>query len=95
MSHWRQALPAATLLEVPYEELTADQETWSRRVIDFIGLEWDPRCLDFHRTERPVLTASSWQVRQRIYTSSVQRWRKYERFIGPLLELRDLAPESH
>jgi tetratricopeptide (TPR) repeat protein len=90
MSHWRAALPAGTLLEVPYAELTADQETWTRRVIEFIGLEWDPRCLEFHKTERPVLTASSWQVRQRIYKSSVERWRNYQKFIGPLLELRDL-----
>lgn len=91
MSHWRSALPAGTLLEVPYAELVADQETWSRRAIEFIGLEWDPRCLEFHRTERPVLTASSWQVRQRVYTSSVERWKNYEKFIGPLLELRKLG----
>jgi tetratricopeptide (TPR) repeat protein len=90
MTHWRAVLPTGTLLEVPYAELTADPETWSRKVIEFIGLDWDPKCLDFHNTERPVLTASSWQVRQRIYTSSVERWRKYEKFIGPLLELRDL-----
>jgi tetratricopeptide (TPR) repeat protein len=90
MSHWRAVLPAGTLLEVPYAELTTDPEAWSRKVIEFIGLDWDPKCLDFHKTERPVLTASSWQVRQRIYTSSVERWRKYEKFIGPLLELRDL-----
>lgn len=91
MTHWRSALPAGTLLEVPYAELVADQEAWSRRVIEFVGLEWDPRCLDFHETERPVLTASSWQVRQRIYSSSVERWKNYRKFIGPLLELGDLA----
>ena len=91
MCDWRSALPAGTLLEVPYAELVADQETWSRRVIEFIGLEWDPRCLDFHEIERPVLTASSWQVRQRIYTSSVARWKNYRKFIGPLLELGDLS----
>lgn len=89
MSHWHSALPAGTLLEVPYAELVADQEAWSRKVVNFIGLEWDPRCLDFHKSEGPVLTASSWQVRQRIYTSSVERWKKYEKFIGPLLELRN------
>ncbi|MGH8318085.1 MAG: sulfotransferase [Steroidobacteraceae bacterium] len=90
MSHWRSALPAGMLLEVPYAELVADQETWSRKVIEFIGLEWDPRCLEFHKTERPVLTASNWQVRQRIYTSAVERWKNYQKFIGPLLELRNL-----
>jgi tetratricopeptide (TPR) repeat protein len=92
MDHWRSTLPAGTLLEVPYAELVADQEGWSRKMIEFVGLEWDPRCLDFQKTERPVLTASSWQVRQRVYASSVGRWKNYQKFIGPLLKLRDLAP---
>jgi Flp pilus assembly protein TadD len=90
MTHWRAALPAGTLLEVPYEGLVTDQETWSRRIIDFIGLEWDLRCLEFHKTERPVLTASTWQVRQPMYARSLQRWRNYEEHIGPLLALRQL-----
>jgi Flp pilus assembly protein TadD len=91
IAHWREALPAGTLLEVPYAQLTADQEAWSRKVIEFIGLPWDARCLQFHETERPVVTASNWQVRQRIYSSSVGRWKNYEKFIGPLLELRKLG----
>jgi hypothetical protein len=77
---------------VPYAELVADQETWSRRIIEFIGLEWDSRCLEFHKTERPILTASHWQVRQKIYKRSVERWRNYQKFIGPLLELKKLSP---
>jgi tetratricopeptide (TPR) repeat protein len=89
MTHWRSVLPPETLLDVPYAELVADQETWSRKILNFIGLEWDARCLDFHRTERAVATASYWQVRQKIYKSSVGRWRNYEKFIGPLLALRD------
>lgn len=91
VAHWRAALPAGRLLEVPYAELIADQEAWSRKVIEFIGLPWDPRCLEFHKTERAVVTASNWQVRQRIYSSSVGRWKNYEKFIGPLLELRKLG----
>lgn len=91
VDHWRAVLPAGTLLDVPYAELVADPEKWTRRILDFIGLPWDPRCLDFHATERPVLTASAWQVRQRMYTSSVGRWRRYEKFIGPLRELDDLT----
>jgi Flp pilus assembly protein TadD len=90
MQHWRAVLPAGTLLEVPYAELVGAQESWSRRIIEFIGLDWDPRCLEFYATQRPVLTASHWQVRQRIYSSSVGRWRKYQKFIRPLLELREL-----
>jgi hypothetical protein len=89
MAHWRAVLPPGTILDVPYAELVADQELWTRRILDFLGLEWDQRCLDFHRTERPVVTASYWQVRQRIYSDSVQRWRHYRKFIGPLLDLKD------
>jgi tetratricopeptide (TPR) repeat protein len=89
MEHWRAVLPAGFMLEVPYEGLVADQETWSRKMIEFIGLEWDPRCLEFHTNKRQVATASAWQVRQRIYQSSVTRWRNYAKFIGPLKALRE------
>jgi tetratricopeptide (TPR) repeat protein len=88
MRHWRAVLPPETLLEVPYEELVVDPELWTRRILEFVGLEWDQRCLDFHKTRRVVTSASSWQVRQPIFRSSVQRWRNYEKFIGPLLSLR-------
>jgi tetratricopeptide (TPR) repeat protein len=87
MGHWRSVLPPETLLEVPYEELVVDQEKWTRRILEFLDLPWDERCLEFHKTERAVTTASAWQVRQKVYTSSVQRWRNYKKFIGPLLEL--------
>jgi len=90
VSHWRTVLPSNVFLQVPYEELVAHQQEWTRRILDFIGLEWDERCLRFYQTERPVATASSWQVRQKIYDSSVHRWRKYEKFIGPLMGLRRL-----
>jgi tetratricopeptide (TPR) repeat protein len=90
MAHWRKILPAGTLLEVPYEELVADQEHWTRKILDFLGLEWDERCVQFHKTQRAVLTASRWQVRQPMYRDSVQRWRNYSRFIGPLSELKPL-----
>jgi len=73
--HWRAVLPARTLLEVPYEGLIEDQEGWSRRMLDFIGLPWDPKCLNFHQTDRVVITASKWQVRQKINTGSAGRWR--------------------
>ena len=91
MAHWRAVLPPGTILDVPYEELVADQEGWTRKILDFLGLEWNEHVLDFHNTPRAVATASFWQVRQKIYKSSVRRWRNYEKFIGPLLDLRDLA----
>jgi tetratricopeptide (TPR) repeat protein len=89
--HWRVVLPEISLLEVPYEALIADQEQWTRRILAFVGLHWDPRCLDFHETRRTVITASRWQVRQKIYAASVGRWRRYEGHIGPLRQLRPAA----
>jgi tetratricopeptide (TPR) repeat protein len=88
--HWRSLLPASALLEVPYEALVEDQEGWSRRMLEFIGLPWDPKCLDFHNTDRVVITASRWQVRQRISSASVGRWRNYEKHLGPLRHLTEL-----
>jgi tetratricopeptide (TPR) repeat protein len=88
MNHWRTVLPQGSILDVPYEELLADQEGWTRKILDFIGLDWDARCLDFHSTERPIMTASFWQARQKIFKTSAQRWRNYEKFVAPLLGLK-------
>jgi tetratricopeptide (TPR) repeat protein len=90
MRHWRTVLPADRFLEVPYEALIEDQPGWSRRIIEFIGLDWDESCLDFHETQRKVKTSSNWQVRQKIYRTSKERWRNYENHIGPLRSLLDL-----
>lgn len=90
MEHWRAVLPAGSLLEVPYEDLVAQPEAWTRRMLEFIGLPWDPRCLEFQRTDRVVVTASRWQVRQQIHTSSAGRWRNYEKYLSPL---RHLVPD--
>ena len=89
MQHWRSTLPAERFLEVPYEGLVSDQEAWSRKMLEFIGLPWDPICIDFQNTKRTVITASKWQVRQKISNSSVGRWRNYAKFIGPLRHLAD------
>ena len=85
MAHWRAVLPSP-LLEVRYEELVSDQEAVSHRLIEFLGLDWDPSVLRFHDHDRPVQTASFWQVRQPIYKTSVEKWRRYESALGPLLE---------
>jgi tetratricopeptide (TPR) repeat protein len=89
MTHWRAILPPNTILDVPYEELVSDQAGWSRKMLDFIDLPWDDRCLDFHQSVRTVGTVSNWQVRQKINKTSVVRWRNYEKFVGPLLDLID------
>ncbi|MGB9331768.1 MAG: tetratricopeptide repeat protein [Steroidobacteraceae bacterium] len=90
-NHWRAVLPATTLLEIPYEALIEDQEHWSRRMLEFIGMPWDPQCLEFHQTQRVIITASRWQVRQRINAASVARWRNYEKYVAPLRQLLDLV----
>jgi Flp pilus assembly protein TadD len=92
MAHWRHVLPPGRIIDVHYEDLVDDLEKVARRIVAHAGLEWDARCLDFHRTERPVHTASAPQVRQPIYRSSLGRWRRYENFLGPLLA--ELAPPN-
>jgi tetratricopeptide (TPR) repeat protein len=85
MAHWRRVLPPDRILDVRYEDVVADLEGQARRIIAHCGLDWDPRCLAFHQTERPVRTASAAQVRQPIYNSAVGRWRVYEEALRPLL----------
>jgi hypothetical protein len=72
------------MLEVDYEDLIANQEPVTRRIVAHCGLEWDDACLAFHQSGRAVATASVWQVRQPIYQASRARWRHYEPFLGPL-----------
>jgi tetratricopeptide (TPR) repeat protein len=93
-NHWRALLPGATLLEIPYEALIEDQEGWTRRMLDFIGLPWDAKCLEFHQTERVVITASKWQVRQKINSTSAGRWRNYGKFVGPLQRLMNTPTQQ-
>jgi hypothetical protein len=85
MDHWKRVLPLP-ICEIAYEDTVADQEKVSRRIIDFVDLDWDPRCLEFHKVDRTVMTASSWQVRQPLYSSSKGRWRNYEPHLAPLKE---------
>jgi tetratricopeptide (TPR) repeat protein len=87
MEHWRLALPVGVVLDVDYEALVEETETWSRRMLDFIGLPWEANCLEFYNCRRRVSTFSKWQARQKISRSSIGRWRHYERFIGSLLPL--------
>lgn len=86
MDGWRKVLPPGRMLEVRYEELVADLDTQARRLVSHCGLPWDDACLDFHSQRRAVKTASLAQVRRPIYSSSVGRWRNYERHLAPLKE---------
>jgi tetratricopeptide (TPR) repeat protein len=85
MAHWHRVLPPGRILDVRYEELVANLKAEAQRIIAHCGLDWDARCLAFHRTQRPVRTASVMQVRQPIYMSSIGHRRVYEPFLGPLL----------
>lgn len=84
MAHWRRVLPAGAMLEVSYEALVDDFETQVRRLIAYVGLEWDAACLAFHRTKRVVHTLSAAQVRQPLYRSAVGRAAPYAPWLGRL-----------
>ncbi len=91
MQHWRDILPPGVMMDVSYEDVIADPERWSRALIDFCGLDWDPACLHPEDNIRTVATASLWQARQPIYRSSVERWRNYEPWLGELAALHSGA----
>jgi tetratricopeptide (TPR) repeat protein len=86
MSHFRSVLPPTHFLEVAYEAVVDDIETEARRILEFIGLDWDPNCLEFYKTKRPVRTASVNQVRQPIYKTSTGRWKRHEAQLTELLK---------
>jgi tetratricopeptide (TPR) repeat protein len=91
MDHWRRVLPQGRLFEVNYERLVSWPQAEIRNVIAHIGLDWDPACLAPHVNTRLVRTPSGFQVRQRINTGSIDRWRNYEPWLGPLAALREEA----
>ena len=90
MQHWESNLPKGMMLSVYYEEVVANLEVLAPRVINHVGLDWDDKCLRFYETKRAVKTASLGQVRKKIYTSSVGKWKKYEAYLGPLIQ--EIAP---
>jgi len=85
MEHWDQVLPGR-VLRVHYEDVVGDLEGSVRRMLEYCELPFEPACLDFHRTERSIRTASSEQVRQPIFREGLEQWRHYEPWLGPLRE---------
>ena len=83
--HWLKTLPIP-ITTVRYEDMVSDQEATTRKLIDFLGLEWSDACLRHHESKRRVATASYHQIRKPVYTSSVERWRVYEKHLAPLIE---------
>ena len=84
MDHWQAVLPVP-IHAVDYEETVADLESVARRLIAACGLKWEPGCLNYHKTKRPVRTASVTQVRQPVYRKSVARWRNYSESLADLI----------
>jgi len=95
MDHWNRVYPDR-ILQVNYEDVVVDLETQVRRMLDYLGLPFDPACIEFHRTQRSVRTASSEQVRQPIYQSGVEQWRHYEPWLDDLRKALgpELAPQD-
>ena len=93
MDHWKTLFPDR-ILDVHYEDVVRDQEGQTRRMLDFLGLEFDERCLRFWETERAINTASSEQVRRPIYTKGLNFWRNYENHLDELIgQLEPLLAE--
>lgn len=86
MQHWHRVFPGG-IYKVQYEALVADSEHQTRLLIEGAGLDWDDACLDARRSGAAVRTASIWQVRQGIYTSSRERWRNYEKYLTPAIDI--------
>ena len=85
MEHWKNNLNMK-MIDVSYEDMVSNTEDVTRKTLNFLGLEWDEKCLAPHKNPRPVKTSSFWQVRQPIYNNSIKRWRNYEAHLGPLKE---------
>ena len=84
MAHWRTLL-RIPVYDVEYEDLIINANSVAPELVEFCGLDWHDACLDFHKSKRTVATASYDQVRRPLYTSSMGRWRNYEKYIGELM----------
>lgn len=84
MAHWHQVFPGQ-ILEINYEDVVENTEAMARQMLDYIGVNWEPQVLNFSELERPVKTASVWQVRQPIYKTSAAKWLRYQEHLAPLI----------
>jgi tetratricopeptide (TPR) repeat protein len=86
MNHWRNVMPGF-IYDIHYEKLVMESEKQVKRLLKFCGLNWDLQCLSFYQSDRPVLTASTAQVRRPFYRDSIELWRKYEKNIKRILNI--------
>jgi hypothetical protein len=95
MNYWHSILPDSFILDMPYELVVDNVEERARKMIEFVGLEWNDNCLSFYENTRDVKTASVAQVRKPIYKSSVARWENFKDYLQPLYEIvKDYRPVS-
>ena len=87
MQHWQNVLPTNRIFDLPYEQMVHHHETLTKQLLDYIGLAWDPNCLNFYNHSRIVKTASLAQVRKPIYKTSVKRWQHFAEGLQPLLNI--------
>ena len=87
MEDWREQVPMTAMLDVRYEDIVSNPEQTTRQLVEFCGLEWNEACLQPERNRRTVATPSAWQVRQPFYKTSIDRWRRFEPWLGPIAEL--------
>lgn len=91
MTEWERKFPDRIYL-LEYESLIADQETETRRLFDYLGLSWEDSVMEFHQNSRSVRTASAFQVRQKIYSGSSEKWKSYEKWLAPAFnQLEDFS----
>jgi tetratricopeptide (TPR) repeat protein len=95
MAHWRAVLPKDMITELVYEQLVDDLPGQVRALLDFLELPWEPRCLDFHKTDRIVRTASQSQVRAPLTRDGIGRWHPYIPYIGPLIDALGPLADRH
>ena len=86
MAHWHNLFPSE-IFDIRYDDLISNQEKASHELIEYLNLDWDENCINFHDNKRAVRTASNLQVRQPIYNNSVERWKRYKDHLEPLIEV--------
>jgi hypothetical protein len=87
MQHWHSVLPSTFIFDLPYEQMVDQHEVFAKQLLEYIGLPWDPNCLNFYNNDRMVKTASLIQVRKPIYRTSVQRWQHFARELQALFQI--------
>jgi len=95
MKHWHSVIPDDFIFDIQYEDLVANQKVVTEHLLNFIGLPWEDGCMDYYKNKRGVRTASSQQVKQPVYSTSVGRWKHYEKHLGPLMKAMDMDMDMH